>query len=398
MRKELKTARNEVYNNKNSMKKLNTYKWAVLMALVTFTFACKKGGDQPSVDDNVLNYEIEIKPPTRDYILGAFYTNFGSGFNANIKEVPTIGKYGYPNALPTTIPTSALNVMAEQITMAKKAKLDYFVFNVRSANLDFNNYRSDSITISTFLNAPNTKDMKFALSYNLNTTSLGISNTIAIETLPAKLESFYKDFQRMGNDPSSYFKKENYMKVNGKTLLIINNAQNLNANDCPAVYKEMRKRMSLLGFELYIVGMQDRWSPPQRFYYRFQNCVDAMYEYNMIDTRDYDRYFLFLQNVDQGWKYWKSTLQSMNIEFIPSISPAFNNLIQNPASRNPNFLRNDGGMFYRKFCNVAKDNASASGLIFIDSWNNYNLDTQIESTQAYGDLYLDITRQEFKLN
>lgn len=380
------------------MKKIHIYKCSLVIALATLTYACKKGGDQPSVEDNVLNYEIEIKPPTKNYLLGSFYTNIGSGFNANIKEIPSLGKYAYPNSLPTPIPASTVNIMSEQINMAKKAKLDYFIFSVRSANLDFNNYRADSITVNAFLNAPNSKDMKFALSYNLNTASLGISNTIAIETLPARLESFYKDFQRMGSDPNSYFKKDNYMKVNGKTLIIINNAQNLNANDCPAVYKEIRRRMSLLGFELYIVGMQDRWSPPQRFYYRFQNCVDAMYEYNMIDTRDYDRYFLFLQNVDQGWKYWKSMLESWNIEFIPSISPAFNNLIQNPASRNPNFLRGDGGLFYKKFCNVAKNNASASGLIFIDSWNNYNLDTQIEPAQSYGDLYLNITREEFKIN
>ena len=202
----------------------------------------------------------------------------------------------------------------------------------------------------------------------------------------------------MGDAASSYFKMSNYMKVNGKTLLIINNAQNLNANNCPAVYAEIRKRLSDLGFELYIVGMQDRWSPPGRYYYRFQNCVDAMYEDNMINTVDYDRYYLFAQNVDTGWKYWKELLSSWNIEFVPCISPAYTDRISSPTSKNPIFTREDGGLAYRKFCNVAKRNASASGLILINSFNNWNLDMQLEPAESYGDLYLDVTRQEFKLS
>jgi len=364
------------------------------LGFLAFLSSCKKGKSDPSIEDQVLNYEIPITPPTRDYILGAFYTNM-SGFSQNIVEKPVVGPYFMNNGVLTSVsdPASSGLIMEKHIEFAKKSKLNYFIFPVRSANLDFNGYRTDSVLVNSFLNAANSADMSFALSYNLDAGKLGVSSTVPIENNGTLLESFYKDFQRM----AFYFGKTNYMKVNGKTLVIINNAQNLNANNNPAIYAEIRKRLSALGFELYIVGMQDRWSPPARFYFRFQNCVDAMYEYNMIDTRDYDRYYLFLQNVDTGWKYWKELLATWNVEFIPSISPAFNSKISSPTSTNPNISRTADGLFYRKFCNVAKRNATASGLVFIDSFNNWTSDTQIEPAESYGELYLDITRQEFKM-
>lgn len=369
------------------MKKISHLYILSLMVMGLLISSCKKD-DGPKAEDNFLNYKIEDVAPAKDYITGAFYTNFGT-YNANIKEVPAVGKYSFVNG---DIPAA---VMTQHIDFAAKAKINYLIFSVRSANLEFNNYRQDSVFIDRFLSSANVSKVNFALSYSLNTGLMGISSTIPAESVPLKLEAFYKDFQRM----AFYFKKTNYMKVNGKTLVILNNAQNFSANNNPAIYAEIRKRLAALGFELFIVGMQDRWSPPQRFYNRFQNCVDAMYEANMINTGDVaDRVYLFPQMVDQAWKYWKKMLESWNIEFIPSISPAFTDKVNNPTSLNLDFKRGDGGAFYKTFCNVAKLNASKSGLIFIDSFNNFSVDSQLEPTAGYGELYLDITRQQFKVN
>ena len=57
----------------------------------------------------------------------------------------------------------------------------------------------------------------------------------------------------------------------------------------------------------------------------------------------------------------------------------------------------DGGKIFKQLCNVAKMNASATTrLILIDSWNKWDEDTQLESAVSYGDLYLNITKQQFK--
>ena len=193
--------------------------------------------------------------------------------------------------------------------------------------------------------------------------------------------------------------KTNYQKVNGKYILILNNSYNLNSTDHVALYKQIRANLAALGFDLYLVGQQPQWTPPQRFYYRFQNCIDAMYESNMTESAgNNDRYWKFAQFCDQNWAYWKTTIEGWNAEFIPSVMPGYNYQINNPTNPGLSFQRNDNGAFYKTFTDIAKRNASKSGLIFVDSFNNFAVDTQIEPTQGYGNLYLDITRKAFKIN
>lgn len=376
------------------MKKKHIYRYSLLVLLMsTGLLSCKK--NEPSVNDNFLNYQIPDVPVTSNYTVGAFYYTFTT-LNTNVTQIPTVGKYGYTNGLPPD------GVMQQHIADAGIAKIDYFIFSIRSPTLDNKNYLVDSTTVSAFLNAPNSADLKFALSYNLNTGLLGITNSggttgngVTIETDPVKLAAFYNDFKRL----AFFLGKANYQKVNGKYLLIINNAQDLNSTDNVALYKQLRANLSAMGFDLYIVGMQNRWSPPERYYYRFQNCTDAMYEANMGDVAgDNDRYWNFPQYTDQNWAYWKKTIEAWNMEFVPCVMAGYNYQINNPTTNQLSVKRTADGSWYKTFTNVAKRNASKSRLIFVDSFNNFSVDSQIEPTQAYGNTYLDITRQAFKLN
>jgi hypothetical protein len=365
----------------------------LLLLISIGLFSCKK--NDPTVKDNFLNYQIPDVPATSNYTVGAFYYSF-STFNANITEVPVVGKYTYTLGVPPD------GVMQKHIDQAGTAKIDYFIFSLRSPTMDVVNYRVDSTVVNAFLTAPNSSNIKFAISYNLSIGTLGITNSggtsgngVTLETNTAKLAGFYADFKRL----AFFLAKANYQKVNGKYLLLINNAQDLNSNDNVALYKQLRANMSALGFELYIVGMQNRWSPPERYYYRFQNCTDAMYEANMGDVAgDNDRYWNFPQYTDQNWAYWKKTIESWNMEFVPCVMAGFNYQIGNPTTNQLSVKRTADGSWYKTFTNVAKRNASKSRLIFVDSFNNFSVDSQIEATQSYGTTYLDITRQAFKVN
>jgi hypothetical protein len=374
------------------MKKKHIYSYLLLLILAGL-FSCKK--NDPTVEDNFLNYQIPDVPVTSNYTVGAFYYSF-STFNANITEVPVVGKYTYTLGVPPD------GIMQKHIDQAGTAKIDYFIFSLRSPTMDAVNYGVDSTVVNAFLTAPNSSSMKFAISYNLSTGTLGITNSggtsgngITLETNAAKLAGFYADFKRL----AFFLGKANYQKVNGKYLLLINNAQDLNSNDNVALYKQLRANMSALGFELYIVGMQNRWSPPERYYYRFQNCTDAMYEANMGDVAgDNDRYWNFPQYTDQNWAYWKKTIEAWNMEFVPCVMAGYNYQIGNPTTNQLSVKRTADGSWYKTFTNVAKRNASKSRLIFVDSFNNFSVDSQIEATQSYGTTYLDITRQAFKVN
>jgi hypothetical protein len=378
------------------MKNKYIYRYGCMILFLSAVLCSCKKAATPSVATNFLNYTIPEVPVTQDYVVGAFYTNFGSTFPANSIQVPTVGKYGFPSGTPPAA------VMQAQIDQAGVAKLDYFVFSLRSPTMDNGNFKTDSNTIVSFLAAPNTANMHFAVSYNLSTGTLGITNSggttgngVTLETNAAKLLGFYNDIKRL----SYWMTKSNYQKVNGKYMLIINNAQDLNSKDNVALYKQVRANLSALGFDLYIVGMQQQWSPPQRYYYRFQNCVDAMYEANMGNiNNDTDRAFEFPTMCDQNFAYWKQMIESWNMEFIPCIQAAYNNQVNSPTSTVLSFVRTNDGSFYHTFTNIAKRNASKSRLIFVDSFNNYTFDTQIESTQAYGTTFLDLTRTAFKTN
>src|SRR5262245_66474364 len=83
--------------------------------------ACTKKVDAPSASDNILAYDIEEVPVTQDYVVGAWYYNFGT-FNAAITEVPAVGKYAMPNGV---VPPA---VMSKHIEYAGKGGIDYFLF------------------------------------------------------------------------------------------------------------------------------------------------------------------------------------------------------------------------------------------------------------------------------
>lgn len=396
-------------------------KSSLIIAAMLTLFACKK--KDPSIDDYFLNYKIPEVPVTSNYTIGAFYYSFTT-FNANVPYNPVLGKY--TDATTGIVPA---NVIQAHIDQAASAKIDYFIFSLRSPTMDANNYKVDSLTTMSFLGASNASKMNFAVMYNLSTGTLGISNAgnpdpnnptvnrgTPLEANATKLENFYRDFQRL----AFYMKQPNYQKVNGKPILIINHAQDLNSNMDPAnpgsnapVYKEIRKRLNALGLDVYIVGEQDQWSVPNNYFYRYENCVDAVYEANMAEVKgNYDRYYLFGTMTDQNFAYWKKELESWpaggltpgqkNLEFIPCIQGGYNYQYKTPTNLFPAVKSAD---WYRTYTNVAKRNCSASKLIFIDSFNNWSVDTQIEATvpaatgtKDYGTTYLDITRQEFKVN
>jgi hypothetical protein len=385
------------------MKKKYIYKYncIVVLLLAAGLFSCKKS--QPTVADNLLNYTIPDVPATKNYTVGAFYYNF-STFNANITQQPTVGgpgPYFYSNGFPslgtTAAPVLTPAIMDQHVADAAIAKIDYFIFSLRSPTLDNNNFKIDSNTVVSFLNAANSSKMNFAVSYNLNTGNLGISNTVAIDSSvnAAKLTAFYNDFKRL----SYWMTNTNYQKVNGKYLVIINHAQDLNAKNSVGLYAQLRANLKTLGFDLYIVGMQGNWQPPQRFYYRFQDCTDAMYEANMGDVAgNNDRRLEFAQFVDQNWAYYKTTIESWGQEFIPCVMAGYSYQITNPTSSNLSVQRTNDGAWYKKFTDVAKRNASKTGLIFLDSFNNFSVDSQVEPTAAYGNNFLDITKTAFKIN
>lgn len=357
------------------MKKLKYILFALFGLLL---FACED--DTPTIDDHFLNYTIEDAPPTVDYVVGAHYRSFT--WDDDLTEIPSAGKYESERGDPTAY--------QKHVDWANTAGIDYFLFRFRSSNDSAQN-ASDISFIDTLQLASNAGNVNFALNYNFG--NMDLKDTYRIDTA-GLVSTFLDDFSKM----KPYFQMSNYMKIDGKSVVMIHNASELHSDDNVALYQQLRSQMSADGIELFIIGTQQSWTPPARYDFRFVNCVDAVTHntYIELSTSEYDRYILFHNIVDQAWTYSAEKFTEYGLDYGATISPSYNPFITEPSARDLQVERDLE--WFTTICNVAKRSSTAANLVFIDSFNDWNYDTQLEPAQSYGEDYLNLIKQQFKLN
>jgi len=357
---------------------MKNIKYILIAFLGLLAFACEE--DQPSVDDHFLNYTIEDVPPTQDYIVGAHYRSFV--WDNDISETPTAGQYEAERGDPTAY--------QQHVTWANTAGIDYFLFRLRSSN-DSTQHATDISFIDTLQLASNAGSVKFAINYNFGNMGLSDNNRIEAAGLVA---TFLDDFNRM----IPYFQMSNYMKIDNKHVVMINNAYELHSDDNVALYQQLRSQMSAAGIDLFIIGTQQSWTPPARYDFRFVGGVDAVTHntYIEISSSWYDRYILFHNIVDQALTYSAQKFTEYGLEYGATISPSFDPTITVPGDTD--FIIEKDRDWFITYCNIAKRSSTAARLVFIDSFNDWNYDTQVEPAQSYGEDYLNLIRQQFKVN
>jgi hypothetical protein len=362
---------------------MKTFKNSALLLIGLLFFSCTED-KAILLDDNKYSKPIPQVPVNTDYTVGAIYKM--EEITRNL-ETPSIGIYNGSIADSTRY--------IEHVKQAKTAGVDFFIFNLRSSNAN------DMALIDGFQTATEANPMDFAFSYNFANMGLTPASTIENKGFVTR---FIDDFKLM----KPYFDLLNYKKINGgKAVVYINNSFNLFSNDNTALYELLRKEMRVQGVELYLIGMQLQWSPTLKYFgdkltgkdNRFQGCVDALTytNYANIEYLLYDRLVSFHNFVDIAWSYHKETLAKYNIEFVPTISPSYNSAEPNPGVK-PNYDIPKNADWFKANCNIARRSSGASKLVIIDSFNDWNFDTQIESATSYGDEYLKIVKSEFKVN
>ena len=346
---------------------------------VTFFYSCTED-DVVTGEDNILNYEVPIEPVTSDYLVGAQYSRFVR--RATVPEEPSIGIYNGNSPDPS--------VYEQHVNQANTAGIDFFIFQFRSAN-NQNQNNQDVTFLDALQTAPNAQDVNFAFSYNFGNMGLNNNNRIEDRGL---VQRFIDDFKLM----IPYFNEPNYMKVDGKNIVYMFNSHVLYSNDNAALYQSMRSELSDLGIELYLIGMQNQWTPTLRFDFRFMNGVDAVTHtpYAIINQNDYDRYTFFHRIVNLAWEYHREIWLDYNIEYIPTISPSVNLKIINSGS--PTYVVDKNEEWFRAHCNVARRAVGSNKIVLLDSFNDWNRGTQLESADTYADEFLNILREEFKIN
>ena len=355
------------------------YKIIHFLFLLAAFFSCTEDAVVTD-DDNILNYEVPFEPIISDYLVGAQYTRFVR--RNNVPEEPSIGIYNGNVADPL--------VYEQHVNQANTAGIDFFIFQFRSAN-NSNLNNQDATYINDLQTASNSQDVNFALSYNF--ANMGLNNNRRIEDA-GLVQRFIDDFKLM----IPFFNQPNYMKVDGKNIVYIFNSHVLHSNDNAALYQSMRDELSAMGVELYLIGMQNQWTPTLRFDFRFVNGVDAVTHspYAIVNQNDYDRFTYFHRIVNLAWEYHKDTWLSYNIEYIPTIAPSVNLKIINSGS--PTYVIDKNEDWFRAHCNVARRAVGTNKIVLLDSFNDWNKGTQLESADTYQNEYLNILREEFKVN
>ncbi|WP_010136367.1 glycoside hydrolase family 99-like domain-containing protein [Ochrovirga pacifica] len=383
----------------------NTFRNIIRLFSILLMFTSCNKEDEFGPEDTFLGSPIPIFEVNEDYNVGAFYKF--PNWNLNYNEMPVSGTYTAANT--DQFPT--------HIRQANKAGINFFLFDLVSSQ-NAGGHSSSFDIVARYNNelAGFTPDSIVKYAFNYNYGPLGINNNNPVDsttdettnTLDPKEIVFQQDFLNIADLAEN---NTNYYRLDGKPVVYILNAQNLAANDSPAVFNRMRQavRDAYNGMELYIIGMQPQWQPPLRYDFRFVGAVDAVTHNTYMqlnENNSYERILYFDKMVYGAWSYSQEALgrSEFNLEYIPTISPSSNYKLQNPNNQNYIFEKNE--KLFRSVCNAARGAVGESKMVLLESFNNWNIGTQIEEsnelkvdgvTPAYGDQYLKILKEEFKV-
>jgi hypothetical protein len=119
-----------------------------------------------------------------------------------------------------------------------------------------------------------------------------------------------------------------------------------------------------------------------------------------IGAGNYERLYWFSQFINENFKYNREYIAAnYGIDFMPSVSPSYNAYVNNGSYNSPIIEKNPDR--FRERCNVAKMNLGKTPLVFVESLNNWQYETQIEPAvedygNGYGNTYLEIIKEQFK--
>lgn len=272
--------------------------------------------------------------------------------------------------------------MSQHISWAAEGDIDFFVFKWDGV--------SDNDILTAFRSQATNDNVKMVIEYN--TAHLGATN--ASPLTGAKLQTMINELKTLTDE---HLKNAYYYKTENNPLIVISPlnlaSSALTSIDYKKVTDTLRTEMIKWGVEPYIIGqLTTGWVAPINYDKDMLTAMDAIVLNNWT-TNDYDRAYGFFSYADLNYQNWKNSLEADSLDFVPCISPGFNNP-EVPAA----YVINRTAEHYIAYCNIAKKSMGARRLVLINSWNDFQKGTTIEPATDYNTEYLTITKAEFKVN
>lgn len=357
----------------------NSIKYITCAALYAALFsACEKDNEYLPPDWNYDIPETELKEQTQ---IGAIYSNKTDISWASAQGyVPVLNLVEEEGEIIDTVTYTSTQdgIMTRQCEMAAKAGIDFFIFSWNGTDTD-----RGLVNAYEFYRTEDTK-VKAVINYNFGHLKL-----TALSGEGEDFEKTVEDFKTLYTD---LFSKEWYYRMpDGRPIIIVSGNAGTTiawAEFLPAFRQAMYEFAEL---DFYIIGeCTGNWVAPQVNEDTAKH-LDGNYTMNWYPAKYYERWYCFHSFTDMAWENWRSWSEKWGNDFIPCIYPEY--FTSEKGSRSIERSREN----YTDFCNVAKRNIGSQNLIIINSWNDFTNDTALEPTCEYGELYLDLTRENLKM-
>lgn len=417
----------------------------ILAGMLTLSMSACSDDDNPSIEDYPLNYEIKEVKATENIAVGCMLVDpYNDLSNATIWERltnpynPAEGLIG-PNVKPALGPYRLVSRdvkyhddiatnLGQIAQWAQTAEIDYLITpSVREHNHCYpNNINLDDKAFLELISGhdktgpwSNDGSLKYAIQLNMQNLASQTGSNNYQTPLENKADITYTDNnetvtitqrERVLNFMRSiaeYFVDDTYYKYMGRPVVFFYQPHEMHTLDISALYSDMRAAMKeISGMDVYIIAEQEPWKPVARYAeVVLDGKPDAVMPREMTNIGGslYERLYKFGVFLNENFKLNKQFLNGSypGMEYIPSVSAGYSAYLNNGNVQNPDILPSVDG--FRERCWVAKMNLPANPMVVIDAFNNWRYGNAIEPTDpeygnGWGETYLDIVRQEFKVS
>jgi len=333
------------------------------------------------LQDVALEEEISISAVTEPEILVAayYYPWYADDFHGGkylrgMLEPPQLPKLGEYNDLESS-------VIAKHVDWSVQANIKVWFTSWFGPGT-----RTDDTTRNSILNSSvfKSKGMKFAVLYETE-SRLG-ANFDDLNTVKSDIKYMAEHF----------FNQPSYMKMNGNPVLVVHLTRILgqrgNLNDVLFLMKRAAKEV---GYDdLFIIGDHVFGEVP-----RDENLEEFVFEMRRLDAiTTHDVYGNLaaqgshaskaeVESYSDRASLWKALAEDADIGFVPAVTPGFNNraLGANLPALSRRIQQEDqyDGSLFNKMVKEAVNlvDPKVQNLIVVNSFNNWDEDTQIEPVE-----------------
>jgi len=354
---------------------------------------------------------LTVTPQPNPYLVSASYypwylanqwNNQTLRGDLNPSELPALGQYLSQDE----------DVVTQQIAWSTAAGINVWDLEWIVPN-DF----EDQTIQNTIMTNPHIGDIRFAIFYDYAQRFNSDFNLT-----PDKVTTILSDFQYIA---ANFFSHPSYLTLGqGRPVVFFSATLLLTpVSAIQPMVSSVRQEMSNAGFDVYLIGDEyyAGFLPPDST--RIANW-DGIFGYDTYTQQggysDGNDFFALHTN---AYAQYQAVAQQLGVDFIPSLTPGYNDRVIRPTANNPALARRtsatapEGSMFMNFLADLALPYANNTRfkMIHITTFNEWHEDTELEPTvvtaptttdtsptgsqytqglvyQGYGTTYLDILR------